>query len=190
MIPNITIMSNIAKKPVRIEEGVSVSIDNGKVVVVGPRGELSAKIPVGVDVTISDKQVKIAKSTESREYDKFAGLARALIANMVTGATRGYEKKLELSGVGYRARVEGEDLVLNVGYSMPVRVKPIEEVNISVEENVITVSGANKQLVGDVASDIRRIRPPDPYKGKGIKYLGEKLRRKVGKAAKAVGAAK
>lgn len=183
-------MSNIAKKPVKIEEGVSVAIDNGRVVVVGPRGQLSEKIPVGVDVTISDGQVRIAKSTESREYDKFAGLARALIANMVTGVTRGYEKKLELSGVGYRARVEGSELILNLGFAMPVRIKPKEGVSIAVDENVITVSGISKQLVGDVASQIRRARPPDPYKAKGIKYQDERIRRKVGKAAKAVGAAK
>ena len=180
-------MSNIAKKPVKIEDGVTVTIADGSVSVNGPKGTLSAKIPSGISVAIENGEVRVTKVSTARDFEKFAGLARALVANMVTGVSKGFEKKLELTGVGYRARVDGQNLVLNVGFAVPVTVKPVDGVTISVAENVITVAGANKQFVGDTASDIRRVRPPDPYKGKGIKYVGEKLRRKVGKAAKAVG---
>ena len=183
-------MSNIAKKPVKIEDGVMVTIDSGKVIVNGPKGELFAKVPHGIEVTIENGEVKVSKVSTSLDLEKFAGLTRALVANMVQGVTTGFKKQLELTGVGYRARVEGEDLILNVGFSVPIKVTPRKSVTISVEENIITVAGVDKQLVGDTASDIRRVRPPDPYKGKGIKYVGEHLRRKVGKAAKAVGAAK
>ena len=180
-------MSNIAKKPVKIQDGVTVNIDTDKVTVLGPKGELSLKIPYGIKVLIEDGQVVVKKITEAHDLEKFAGLTRAMVANMITGVVAGFKKQLELTGVGYRARVDGANLVLNVGYAVPVTIKPIDGTTISVEENIITVSGANKQFVGDVAADIRKVRPPDPYKGKGIKYLGEKLRRKVGKAAKAVG---
>lgn len=180
-------MSNIAKKSIKIEEGVNVLVSDGKVVVNGPKGELSAKIPAGVKVVVSD-EVKIVKESEDKGIDKFAGLTRALVANMISGVSHGFKKELELSGVGYRARVEGAELVLNVGFSVPVILKAPDGISLSVNENIITVSGINKQLVGDVAGDIRKVRPPDPYKGKGIKYVGERLRRKVGKAAKAVGA--
>lgn len=182
--------NNIAKKPVKIEEGVSINVADGKVVVNGTKGVLEEKIPNDIDIVIEDRQVFVRGVGENRDLEKFAGLTRALIASMADGVTRGFQKQLELTGVGYRARVDGKNLVLNVGFAVPVTVVPHEGVTITVAENIITVSGASKQLVGDVASDIRRVRPPDPYKGKGIKYAGEKLRRKVGKAAKAVGAAK
>ncbi len=181
-------MSNIAKRPVKIESGVTVNIGSDSVVVNGPKGSLTTHIPQGISVMVEGDEVRVAKLNQSHDFEKFAGLARALVANMVKGVSVGFVKKLELTGVGYRAKVEGSDLVLNVGFATPMRVKPIDGVTIAVEENVITVSGIDKQLVGDVASDIRRVRPPDPYKGKGIRYQGEKLRRKVGKAAKAVGA--
>ncbi len=181
-------MSNIAKQPVTILDGVTVNINGGLAQIVGPKGTLEAKIPRGVTVIIEDGQVKVKKAQELVELEKFAGLTRALVANMIHGVTSGFEKKLELTGVGYRARLDGTDLVLNVGFANPVKITPLEGVAIRVEESSIIVSGINKQLVGDVASDIRAVRPPDPYKGKGIKYAGEILRRKVGKAAKAVGA--
>lgn len=181
-------MSNISKKPVKIEDGVTVTIDGKKVVVVGPKGELFSNIPYGIKVSQKDGEVVIEKVSESHDLEKFAGLARALVANMMEGVTRGFEKKLELTGVGYRARVDGQNLVLNVGFAVPVTVVPRDGITISVAENIITVAGINKQFVGDTSADIRGVRPPDPYKGKGIKYVGEKLRRKVGKAAKAVGA--
>lgn len=183
-------MSNIGKKPVKITEGVMVSQEADKVIVSGPKGTLETKIPSGIQVTIKDGIVVFKKEGEERSLEKFLGLARALVANMVHGVALGFEKKLELSGVGYRARVEGEDLVLNVGYVNPIKIKAPSNIKFSIDENVITVSGFNKQLVGDVANKIRQVRPPEPYKGKGIKYVGEHIRRKAGKAAKAVGAAK
>lgn len=180
-------MSNIAKQPIKIEDSVTVSVDGGKVTVAGPKGNLDLKIPVGIKVTMVDGNVVIVKETEEHDLEQYAGLTRAIVANMIKGVTTGFEKKLELTGVGYRARVDGANLVLNVGFATPMTVVPVEGVSITVAENIITVAGSNKQLVGDVAANIRSVRPPDPYKGKGIKYLGEKLRRKVGKAAKAVG---
>ncbi len=183
-------MSNIGKKPIKIEEGVKVDKEGQEIIVSGPKGTLATKTPSGILVTISDREVIVKKEREDATLDKYLGLARALIANTVIGVTQGFEKKLELSGVGYRARVEEGELVLNVGFAVPVKIKAPQGIDFHVDENIITVGGINKQLVGDVASNIRRIRPPDPYKGKGIKYIGEKLRRKAGKAAKTVGAAK
>lgn len=181
-------MSNISKKPVKIEDGVNVALDGNVVTVAGSKGTLTAKVPYGITVTIEDGIVVVKNASSAKDLEKYAGLVRALVANMVKGVSAGFEKKLELTGVGYRARVDGTNLVLNVGYATPMTIVPVEGVTISVAENVITVAGSNKQLVGDVAANIRAVRPPDPYKGKGIKYVGEKLRRKVGKAAKAVGA--
>ncbi len=180
-------MSNIGKKPVKITEGVNVSQRTDRVIVSGPKGTLETKIPSGIQMTIKDREIVFKKESESRELEKFLGLARALIANMVEGVTEGFQKKLELSGVGYRARVEGQELILNVGFAVPVSIKPPSGISIAVDEDLITVSGIDKQLVGDIASQIRGVRPPDPYKAKGIKYQGEKIRRKVGKAAKAIG---
>ena len=182
-------MSNVGKKPVKITEGVTVSKQTDRVIISGPKGTLETKIPSGIQVTIMDGEIVFKKEGEVRSLEKFLGLSRALIANMVHGVTFGFEKKLELSGVGYRARVEGEELVLNVGYVNPIKIKAPQGVKFSVGENVITVSGIDKQLVGDAANKIRQVRPPEPYKGKGIKYVGEYIRRKAGKAAKAVGAA-
>ena len=180
-------MSNIGKKPVKITEGVTVSQETGKIIVSGPNGRLETKVPAGVQVTIKDGEVIFKKEAQDHDLEKFLGLIRALVANMVHGVTQGFEKKLELSGVGYRASVSGEELVLNVGYVNPIKIKAPSGIKLSVDESVITVSGVDKQLVGDVASKIRLIRPPEPYKGKGIKYVGEYIRRKVGKAAKTVG---
>ncbi len=183
-------MSNISRKPIKIDAGVVITVEKDKVLVTGPKGSLTAKIPSGINVALLDGLVKVEKESASHDLEKFAGMIRAVISNMVEGVTVGFQKKLELSGVGYRAKIEGQDLVLNIGFTLPVRIKPLEGVAVIVEENVITVSGINKQFVGDMASEIRRVRPPDPYKAKGIKYQGEKIRRKVGKAAKAAGAAK
>lgn len=180
-------MSNIGKRTIDIKTGVSIVITGNRAVVTGPKGTLEEKIPEGITVEVGEKIITVRKNREDKNLEKFYGLARALVANMVEGVSNGFEKKLELSGVGYRAKVEGGELILNVGFALPVRIKPIDGTSISVAENIITVAGINKQLVGDVAANIRKVRKPDPYKGKGIKYLGEKLRRKVGKAAKAVG---
>lgn len=182
-------MSNIGKKAIKIEEGVTVNQDGEKVFVSGQKGALETNIPSGILVNIGEGKIIVKKEREDVNLEKYLGLTRALVANAITGVSKGFEKKLELNGVGYRAKIEGTDLVLNVGFAVPVKIKSPEGINFAVDENVITVSGINKQFVGDAADNIRRVRPPDPYKGKGIKYVGEKLRRKAGKAAKAVGTA-
>lgn len=178
-------MSNIGKLPVTIEAGVDIKKEGRVLTVTGPKGTLTVKLPVGIDIVVVDGVATVKKEHEAKYLEKFYGLSRALLANMVTGVSKGFEKKLELAGVGYRARVDGRDLVLNVGYSHPVKISAPEEVTFKVEENVITVTGVDKRIVGDVADNVRKIRPPEPYKGKGIKYVGEKVRRKAGKTAKA-----
>lgn len=177
--------SNIGKQPVVIEAGVTVVKDGKSVTVTGSRGTLSWSIPTGIDVEIVDGKIIVKKEHEARYLEKFYGLTRSLLSNMVIGVSKGFDRKLELSGVGYRAKVDGHDLVLNLGFSHPVKITAPENISFKVEENIITVSGIDKHIVGDVASKIRKVRPPDPYKAKGIKYEGEKVRRKAGKAAKA-----
>ena len=181
-------MSNIGKKAVTIKEGVTVTIDGSTLAVNGPKGKLDFKIPHGIIIEMEDGTARIKKVSESRDLEKFTGLTRAMLANMITGVSTGFEKKLELQGVGYRARMDGQNLVLNVGFAIPMTVKPLDGVSIAVVEGgIIIVSGINKQHVGDTSADIRAIRPPDPYKGKGIRYQGEVIRKKAGKAAKAAG---
>lgn len=177
-------MSNIGKQPINIEAGVTVTKDGKNISVAGTKGTMSWKLPQGIDLEIVENQVVIKKEHDSRYLEKFYGLSRALVSNMVVGVSKGFSKKLELSGVGYRARVDGRDLVLNLGFSHPVKIKAPENIEFKVEENVITVSGMNRELIGDIASKIRKVRPPDPYKAKGIKYEGEVIRRKAGKTAK------
>lgn len=162
-----------------------MTLDSKNAIVTGPKGTLEQRIPSGITVEMIDNMLVVKKVRDSRELEKFYGLTRALMANMVKGVSDGFEKKLELSGVGYRAKVEGQDLVLNVGFANPVRISPPEGISFTVAENVITVSGISKELVGDAASKIRKVRPPDPYKAKGIHYVGEVLRKKAGKSAKA-----
>ena len=182
-------MSKIAKIPVLIKEGVSVSINNGLVTINGPKGSLSFSLPKGVEVKEEDKKLIVSQNKKNDEKNSaLFGLARSIIFNMVEGVSDGFEKKLELSGVGYRAQAAGDTLTLSLGFSHPVVIKGAGGILFTVSENVITVSGIDKALVGDTAAKIRAIRPPEPYKGKGIKYQGERIRRKVGKAAKAVGA--
>ncbi len=180
-------MSKIAKKPVEIKEGAQVVIENGEIKVTGAKGNLSFRVPLGVDVKISEGMIQVSQTSQGEGPKALSGLTRASIANMVKGVTQGFEKKLELTGVGYRAQASGNSITLSVGYSHPVIIKADPTVTFTVAENVITVSGVNKELVGDIAAKVRMVRPPEPYKGKGIKYEGEHIRRKVGKAAKAVG---
>ena len=183
-------MSKIAKKSIIVKENVTVSFDGNKVSVQGPKGNLSFVIPGGIKAEVSDGQIVVSQVKENdRETNALFGLTRAILANLVKGVTDGFEKKLELTGVGYRAQASGNTLTLSVGYSHPVILKGNEGINFAVEENVITVSGIDKAEVGNIAAKVRSIRPPEPYKGKGIKYVGEKIRRKAGKAAKAVGGA-
>lgn len=176
--------SNIGKQPINIEAGVSVVKTGRDISVTGTKGVLSWTLPKGIDLEIVEDKVVIKKEHDSKYLEKFYGLSRALVSNMVIGVSKGFSKKLELSGVGYRARVDGRDLVLNLGFSHPVKIKAPENIEFKVEEGVITVAGIDRQLIGDVASKIRKVRPPDPYKAKGIKYEGEKIRRKAGKTAK------
>lgn len=176
--------SNIGKQTIELKEGITIQVDGRKIVVTGPKGTLESRMPKGIDLDIKDSTIAVKKKREDdRELEKFYGLTRSLVANMVRGVADGFDKKLELSGVGYRAKNEGRDLVLNVGYADPVRITPPEGIQLTVAENIITVSGINKQMVGDVASKIREVRIPDPYKAKGIKYEGEHIRRKAGKTA-------
>lgn len=181
-------MSKIGRMPIDIKAGVSVSLSNRRVTVGGSKGTLSYNLPEGIEVKVTDDKVVVFKKNGFKELKAVFGLTRAIIANMIKGVQDGFEKKLELSGVGYRAQLQGDDLLLSVGFSHPVKVKAIEGIKFQVSENVITVSGIDKGLVGDMASKIRGIRKPEPYKGKGIRYQGERIRRKTGKAAKTLGA--
>lgn len=179
-------MSKIAKKPIEIQEGVTVSLDGRNVKVVGPKGELNFLLPNQVELKVENGIANISYKDENA--NALGGLVRSILANMVKGVVSGFEKKLELSGVGYRAQAVDNSLTLSVGFSHPVKIIGDAGIHFSVEENIITVAGVDKALVGNTAAKIRSVRPPEPYKGKGIKYVGERIRRKVGKAAKAVGA--
>lgn len=177
-------MSKIGNQPVLIPDGVVVGILDGEVKVSGPKGELTFKFRPEVRVEIDGSIIKISRKNETKFAKALHGLTRSIIANMVTGVIEGHEKTLELVGVGYRATKQGEDLVLNVGYSHPVVIEKVAGIQIETKENKIVISGADKVKVGETAAKIRRVRPPEPYKGKGIKYLGEIIRRKPGKALK------
>ncbi len=182
-------MSKIGKKPVPIRQGVSVSQEGIMMKIVGPKGELMLHLPSGISAVIEDGNVHIGQGDiKSKSARSLYGMVRATIANMVYGVDAGFEKKLELSGVGYRASLSGSNLIISVGFSHPVTFAPPPGIQLSVADNVISVLGIDKALVGNVAAQIRAIRPPEPYKGKGIRYVGERIRRKAGKAAKAVGA--
>lgn len=176
-------MSRIGKKPILILEGVEVKIDGQKVIIKGPKGELSLEVRPEIKVELKEGKVFVSPQVETKETKAFWGLTRALLQNMVKGVSQGYEKKLEVEGVGYRASLEGQDLVLNIGFSHAVKIKAPANIKFAVDKNTITVSGVDKGLVGQVAAEIRRQRPPEPYKGKGIRYAGEHIRRKVGKKA-------
>ena len=180
-------MSKIAKKPIEISDGLTVTLENGNARVVGPKGELNFKIPGEIKVRIEEGKIYVAQSSQTNEENALSGLTRAIIANMLKGVSQGFEKKLELSGVGYRAQASGSNLTLSVGFSHQVNIVGDNGITFSVDENIITVTGVDKAMVGNTAARIRSVRPPEPYKGKGIKYQGERIRRKVGKAAKAVG---
>lgn len=182
-------MSRIGKKPIKIPEGVEIKLEEEKVSVSGPKGEISREIRPEIKVEIKNGEVLVSpKETklnprEGKRSRAFWGLTRALIANMIKGVTEGFEKQLEIQGIGYKAALEKEELVLYVGFSHSVRVKIPQEVQVSVEKNIIKVAGIDKELVGQVAANIRKVKKPEPYKGKGIRYVGEVVRRKVGKKA-------
>lgn len=178
-------MSRIGKKPVQIPAGVTVTISGTNVHVKGPKGELERTFSELVTIAQEGEEVLVTISDDSREANSQHGLTRTLIHNMVVGVSEGFEKKLELTGVGYRAALKGKDLDLSLGYSHPVIYKAPENISFVVPDNThITVQGISKEQVGQVAAEIRMKRPPEPYKGKGIHYEGERIRRKLGKAAK------
>ena len=177
-------MSRIGKRPIEVPAGVTVTLDPGRVTVHGPRGELRQAVPQRIKIAQEDGTITITRPTERGEDRALHGLTRTLIANMVEGVTKGFEKRLEIQGVGYRAALAGTNLELNVGYSHPVRITPREGIEFEVPAPTqIVVRGIDKQLVGQTAAEIRKVRPPEPYKGKGIRYEGEFVRRKVGKRA-------
>jgi large subunit ribosomal protein L6 len=177
-------MSRIGKAPIEIPSGVNVSLSPGRVMVNGPLGELSQQVPARMNIEQENGTITVTRPTERGEDRALHGLTRSLIANMVEGVTKGFEKRLELQGVGYRAALQGTDLRLDVGYSHPVVMKPPQGITFEVPvPTQIVVKGVDKQQVGQIASEVRRVRPPEPYKGKGIRYEGEYVRRKVGKRA-------
>jgi large subunit ribosomal protein L6 len=177
-------MSRIGKKPVPIPSGVSVEKVPGGVRVKGPKGTLSEALPEVISVTVSDGEVTLERPDDSKQNRAYHGLARALVSNMVRGVVEPFAKELEIQGVGYRAEMAGKTLKLQLGFSHPVEMPVPEGLSVSVDRNVVVrIEGIDRQRVGQFAADIRRLRPPEPYKGKGIRYVGEMVRRKAGKAA-------
>ena len=177
-------MSRIGRKPIAVPDGVTIDVKPGLVSVKGPKGELSQELSPDMKVEQSNGTLTVERPTDRGEHRALHGLTRSLIANMVTGVTEGYEKRLEIQGVGYRARLQGKALELSVGYSHTVTVTAPEGIDFEVPTPTqVVVRGIDKQLVGEIAARIRRTRPPEPYKGKGVRYAGEHVRRKVGKRA-------
>ncbi len=182
-------MSRIGNTIIIVPKEASVTAEGGSVVVKGPKGELRMIVPDRIRVVLTDGKVEVKRTGEDKPTRALHGYVRANIDNLITGVTKGWTRVLELSGVGYRANVTGTDLTLNLGFSHPITVTPPEGISFSAAEGKIVVSGRDKQLVGQVAAGIRSIKKPEPYKGKGIKYQGEHIRKKAGKAAKAIGGA-
>jgi large subunit ribosomal protein L6 len=180
-------MSRVGRQPIVVPSAVKVNIEGGRVTVTGPKGELSRQFHADISIRLDNGQLLVSRPSDRPEHRSLHGLARSLLANMVTGVSEGFTKVLELQGVGYRAQMQGQKLVLQVGYSHPVEITPPPGITLVAEgANRVTVEGINKELVGQVAADIRAVRPPDPYKGKGIRYQGERVRHKAGKAGKAI----
>jgi large subunit ribosomal protein L6 len=179
-------MSRIGSKPVKIPAGVTVSVNGSEIVVKGPKGELKQSITPGITITQEDGEVVFKRANDQKQTKAFHGLMRSLVANMLEGVSEGYKKTLDLVGTGYRVAKKGQGISLSVGYSHPVDFEAVPGVTLELEgNNVIHVSGIDKQIVGQVAANIRAIKPPEPYQGKGIKYRDEVVRRKAGKTAKA-----
>ncbi len=178
-------MSRIGKRPIAIPNKVTVEINGQHVAVKGPKGSLERVLPPQVKVEKDGETLQVLRQDDSRTARERHGLSRTLVSNMVEGVSKGFEKRLQIQGVGYRAQAQGSKLTLNVGYSKPVEMTMPEGIQVAVEKNTeVTVSGINKEVVGNVAAQVRAVRPPEPYKGKGIRYLGEFVRRKAGKAGK------
>jgi large subunit ribosomal protein L6 len=178
-------MSRIGKAPIAVPSGVDVAIEGQKVTVKGPRGTLSHTVDRPIAVAVDDGVLEVSRPDDERENRSLHGLSRSLINNLVLGVTQGFERKLEIHGVGYRVQLQGNTLVFALGYSHPVRIEAPEGISFTVESPTrFSVQGIDKQVVGQVAANIRRLRRPDPYKGKGVRYAGEQIRRKVGKTGK------
>jgi len=176
-------MSKIGRQPINLPNGVTVEISNGKILVKGSKGELERNIPRKISAEVSDGIVTIFRKDDTKQSISLHGTIRSLVANMAKGVSEGFEKSLELVGTGFRAEVSGSVITLTVGYSHPVKIEALAGIALKVEKSIITVSGIDKEIVGQVAANIRAVRPPEPYKGKGIKYVEEIVRRKPGKAA-------
>ncbi|MEX0267710.1 50S ribosomal protein L6 [Leptolyngbyaceae cyanobacterium UHCC 1019] len=178
-------MSRIGKRPINIPGKVTVAIDGQSVTVKGPKGELSRTLPAEVEILQEGETVLVKQRDDSRTARQRHGLSRTLISNMVEGVSQGFQRRLEIIGVGYRAQVQGQNLTLNMGYSHPVQIEPPSGIQFAVEGTTnVLVSGIDKEIVGNTAARIRAVRPPEPYKGKGIRYAGEVVKRKAGKAGK------
>ena len=178
-------MSRIGKLQIKVPDKVNITVHSSNIVVKGPKGELSKNFPNSIKIIQNDKTIQVVPIENIADSYQLYGTFRSLVHNMIIGVTQGFQKKLELQGVGYRSQIDGKTLILNVGYSHQVKILSPEGIKLSVEGNTnITVSGLDKELVGQIAADIRLVRPPEPYKGKGIRYQGEYVRKKVGKAGK------
>ena len=177
-------MSRIGRLPITVPAGVDVTIDGATVSVKGPKGQLTHEVAQPIAVALEDGTLTVSRPDDERESRSLHGLTRTLISNMILGVTDGYEKQLEVVGTGYRVQAKGQDLEFALGYSHPVPVKCPEGITFMVEGTKVTVSGIDKQQVGEIAANIRKLRRPDPYKGKGVRYAGEQIRRKAGKAGK------
>lgn len=178
-------MSRIGKLPIAVPSGVNVQVEKNHVTVEGPKGRLERTLPAQIAIKLEDGRVLCERPSDGREHRSLHGLTRSLVANMVTGVSTGFRKELELVGVGYRAQKQGEELVLSLGFSHPVRFRPPQGVAIEVADPThFAVTGISKEEVGQVAADLRKLRPPEPYKGKGVMYRGERIRRKPGKSGK------
>lgn len=178
-------MSRVGIKPVIVPDGVSLEMSPTNINATGPLGTLSMDLPYGIKVTQKENKLTVSRIGETKQYKSLHGTVRSLLENLVTGVSAGFTKKLELVGIGYRSAVEGDELVLQVGYTHPVRMKVPTGLQVKVEKNVIAVSGSSKQVVGQFCAEVRAVRKPEPYKGKGIRYQGEHVRMKQGKAVKA-----
>ena len=177
-------MSRVGEKPIILPEGVKVQIEGNIFTVEGPKGRLTGEVPPGMKVEVGEKEIRVKRPSDKKFYRSLHGLSRSLLANMIEGVSKGFQKSLEIIGVGYKANLKGDRLILSLGFSHPVEFPVPQGIEIKVEKGTqITVSGADKGLVGEIASDIRALKLPEPYKGKGIRYKGEYIKRKVGKAA-------
>ena len=179
-------MSRIGKKPIKLDSDVSVRIEENRIIITGPKGQLEYILPASIRVNTKDQEIKIERNNNNKQTIALHGLSRTIINNMATGVSKGFNKTLEIQGVGYRAQVNNQNnLILNVGYSHPINITPPPGIKITVEDNSkIIIAGINKAEVGQIAAQVREVRPPEPYKGKGIRYQDEIVKKKVGKAGK------